>query len=522
MYEKTIDYLIMYYEMKRLREDEHYSLRRISDYLGVNFRTVKKYLSMDPAAFEGFVDSKFNRSFLLEPYKQYLVSYLREYSDTPSSVIHDKLKEHFPFFPEVHSKTVYNYVMKLRSEYGIGKESSPGRQYSPVADPFPGEQAQVDFGEKKLRKGTGEFVRVYFFAMVLCYSRYKFILFRDKPFTSQSAVESHEKAFEFFRGIPREIIYDQDCVFIHDENRGDYVMTDIFNRYRVCRPFKVTFCRSADPQSKGKVENVVKYVKHNFLYNRPFVDIDILNIQAAEWLMRTGNRMIHNTTRKIPATQWEHEQPCLLAWHPVFPVSQEKGHKVLKTNVVKYKGNSYSLPFGSYRGEDSRVYVSESGDSLIIRDAEQQVVATHLIPLGSGHNIINTNHRRNTSIRLNELREKVRTFFRYSSSVDTFISTIERLYPRYVRDQLTVLLTSSEKAGLMKAEVALEFCIANNITSCNDFKAILEKQEVKSGASSMEIKPVGDRTVRLISQVEPGKSDINEYEVFFVTNKINQ
>lgn len=518
MYPKSLDYLIMYYEIKRLIEDEHYSLRRVSEYLGINFRTVKKYTSMSSQEFEGFIACKFARSCLLDPYKDYVVSCLQECPDTPASVIHDKLKEHFHHFPEVHPKTVYNYVMKQRSAYGIVKEGSLRRQYFPVADLSPGDQAQVDFGEKKLRTGTGEFIRVYFFSMVLCFSRYKFVLFRDHPFTSQSAVEAHEKAFEFFQGIPREIIYDQDCVFIHDENRGDYVLTDVFRRYQACRPFKITFCRGADPESKGKVENVVKYVKQNFLYNRPFAGIDLLNLQVVEWLHRTGNKMIHNTTRKIPSQQWVYEQAFLLVWHPLFTANKEKGYKILKTNVVKYKGNSYSLPFGTYRGEDSRVHVCESEGDLILKDTEGKTLATHRIPDGTGHTVINTHHRRNTSLRLNELREKVRAFFRHSSSIEDFLNTIDRLYPRYVRDQLTVLLVSCEKAGLERSEIALEFCIRNNITSCNDFKSVLEKDRSPT-TSAPEIKPLGDAGTRLMSSLEPGKSDINEYETLFENNK---
>ncbi len=522
MRDKMLDYLIMYYEIKRLYEDEHYSLRRISDYLGLNFRTVKKYLSMDPGGFEGFIESRMNRPFLLEPYKEYLVSYLQDHPDTPASVMHDKLKEYFYNFPEVHPKTVYNYVAKLRSEYGIAKTDGPGRQYFPIADLPPGEQAQVDFGEKKLRTGSGVFTSVYFFAMVLCYSRHKFVLFSDKRFTSQTAVEAHEKAFEFFAGIPREIIYDQDCVFIHDENRGDYLMTDVFSRYCGCRPFKATFCRSADPESKGKVENVVKYVKQNFLYNRPFVDVDLLNRQAMEWLARTGNKMVHNTTRKIPFHQWEHERPFLLSWHPVFtPSKKEKGYKVYKNNTVKYKGNIYSLAFGTYRGEDTLVYLDESVGSLVIRDAGDKMLATHLIPEGRGHNVINTHHRRNTSIRLNELRERVKDFFRHSPSIETFMATIERVYPRYVRDQLTLLLASSEKAGLVKSETTLEFCLRNNITSCNDFKAILEKDtaEANTPPGTVSIKPLGDARARLICSIEPGRSDIGAYESLFNDNQ---
>jgi transposase len=36
-------------------------------------------------------------------------------------------------------------------------------------------------------------------------------------------------------------------------------------------------CRAADPQSKGKVENMVKHAKQNFLAGRYFKDVETLN-----------------------------------------------------------------------------------------------------------------------------------------------------------------------------------------------------------------------------------------------------
>ena len=93
--------------------------------------------------------------------------------------MHDKLKEQFPSFPKVDPKTVYNFVMMIRNENGIPKVSCSERQYSAVPDLPPGEQAQVDFGEKKLRTSTGIWVKVYFFIMLLCYK----MCIRDRLYT---------------------------------------------------------------------------------------------------------------------------------------------------------------------------------------------------------------------------------------------------------------------------------------------------------------------------------------------------
>ena len=507
----------MYHEILRLRQVEHFSIQRIADQLSINFRTVKKILAMTEEDYDKFIEKKWAKACHLDPYRDFIIGYLQQYPDTPAAVMQDKLKEQFGSFPKVDPKTVYNYVMMVRRDYSITKVSASERQYSAVADLSPGEQAQVDFGQKKLRRSTGEWVKVYFFVMLLCYSRQKFVLFLDRPFTTDDTVIAHEKAFEFFEGIPGVIVYDQDSVLLYRENNGDYIMTDVFERYQSSRPFKVVFCRAGDPESKGKVENTVKYVKYNFLFNRIYINTEILNDQGLSWLERTGNAMVHNTTRKIPREQWLQERPSLRRWLPLLASVKSNGHKVIKTNTIKYCGNSYSLPFGTYRNDETRVYVSEEDNRLIIKDTGGSIITTHLIPEGVGNNIINTNHRRDTSIKLDALRERVREFFCRSGDIDMFIERINTLYPRYVRDQLTAVLTASERSGQQQAEVALEFCVRNSMFSASDFKSILQGQQSDKGRSVPRsvIKPLGDAKTQLIVSLEPEKSDIREYEVIF-------
>jgi len=507
----------MYHEIRRLRQVEYFSIQRIADQLSINFRTVKKILGMTEEDYDTFIEKKWAKARHLDSYRDFIVSYLQKYPDTPAAVMQDKLKEQFTSFPKVDPKTVYNYVMMVRRDHGITRVSASERQYSAVPDLAPGEQAQVDFGEKKLRRSTGEWVKVYFFVMLLCYSRQKFVLFLDRPFTTDDTVIAHEKAFEFFEGIPGEMLYDQDGVLLYRENIGDYIMTDVFARYQASRGFKVVFCRAADPESKGKVENTVKYIKQNFLFNRTYVSTEILNDQALSWLERTGNGMVHNTTRKIPREQWLLERPFLRRWMPLLVTVRSNGHKVLKTNTIKYRGNSYSLPFGTYRNDETRVYVTEEDNQIIIKDAGDSIITTHLIPEGVGNNIINTNHRRDTSMKLDFLRGRVREFFGHTGDIDMFIDKINTLYPRYVRDQLTAVLTAAERGGQQQAEVALEFCVRNSLFSANDFKSILQGQQAGRTHPTPRpvIKPLGDAKTQLIVNIEPERSDIREYEVIF-------
>ena len=201
----------------------------------------------------------------------------------------------------------------------------------------------------------------------------------------------------------------------------------------------------------------------------------------------------------------------------MFPQVKENGYKVLKTNTIKYRGNIYSLPFGTYKNDDTKVYVNDHDNHLTIKDLTGLVITTHLIPEGVGNNVINTNHRRDTSIKLDSLREKVREFFGQSSDIGFFIEKINSLYPRYVRDQLSTVLLWAEKCGRQRSEIALEFCVRNSLFSANDFKAILENQEANKVSSlpRTQIKPLGDAKTQLIVNIEPDKSDIREYELIF-------
>jgi len=119
-------------------------------------------------------------------------------------------------------------------------------------------------------------------------------------------------------GCPSEIVYDQDRLFIVSENLGDIILTAGFRTYVAQSSFITHFCRTADPESMGKVENVVKYVKQNFLCNRSFKDLETLNNEAQAWLSRTANALEHGTTKKVPAHEYQIEKDFLGTWHPVI------------------------------------------------------------------------------------------------------------------------------------------------------------------------------------------------------------
>lgn len=139
---KALSRLIMYDKIKRFYEEDHQSIRWIARELNLNFRTVKKYLEMDQQEFEQFSDTVINRGHILDPYRDFIIGRLSQYQETPAAQMHDWLKENYSDFPKVSPKTVYNYVMKIRQEYGLPKISESERQYSALPETAPEEYAQ--------------------------------------------------------------------------------------------------------------------------------------------------------------------------------------------------------------------------------------------------------------------------------------------------------------------------------------------------------------------------------------------
>src|SRR5699024_5579604 len=121
-----------------------------------------------------------------------------------------------------------------------------------------GSQMQVDFGQTEQLTPHGKKVKLRFIAFVLANSRYKYKEWLDRPFTTRDVIQAHENAFHYYGGIPDELVYDQDALILVSENDGDLILTREFQAYKEERKLNLHVCRKADPESKGKIENVVK------------------------------------------------------------------------------------------------------------------------------------------------------------------------------------------------------------------------------------------------------------------------
>ncbi|KRQ85839.1 Integrase core domain protein [Caloramator mitchellensis] len=497
----------LFSEIKNLKENG-LKKAQIARYLGVDYKTVTKYFNMTPDEFADI--NRKRKSKKLDIYKEQILEWLNTYHDLSSAQVTDWLKERYGNIP-CTERTVRSYVSSLRKEYKIPKKVSK-RQYEAVEELEMGFQAQVDFGQIWLNTIDGSRIKLYCFAMVLSHSRMKFAYWQDKPFTTIDFIEAHNRAFEFFGGRTKEIVYDQDRLLAVDENFGDVIYTEEFQKYVDLIKFKIRLCRRYDPESKGKIEAVVKYVKNNFARNRVFEDIDSFNKSCLAWLDRTGNANVHGTIKRIPKEVFTLEKQHLI---PVFQKQNSPKniltYTVRKDNTLLYKQNRYQLPKGTYE-PGKKVNVVIEGEFIKVLDTEKDtLIVKHRLSNERGKLIKLSHPERDRNTELDKLNDEVLNMLGASEEAKIFLKEIRKEKARYFRDQLGLIKKAVEEIDAEIINKALKYCLERKIYSATIFKEAVEffnhKEKEYTNTEKQKTNPIPDK----FKNVKPQTRSIKEY-----------
>lgn len=469
---KTKDGWKMYIDIKHLK-GKGFSNSKIAEMLDVSRPTVIKYVNMEPEEFHQDMEERKSRKKKADKYEEEIVSWLKKYPQMTAAQVFDWLEEKYGDI-DFNEATMRNYVRLVRKEHDISKDMHP-RQYEAIDDPPMGKQMQVDFGQKKVFDSEGREITLYVMCFILSNSRFKYCEWQVRPFRTLDAIKIHENAFEYFGGYPEEAVYDQDTLILVSENHGDLIYTKEFASYLKKRKLGVRMCRRADPESKGRVEKLVDYVKDNFASNRTFYNIDRWNEDCLKWLKRRGNGKINQTTRKIPAEVFQEERKYL---KPVLNKIATNSHtisityQVRKDNTVPIKGNRYTVPIGTYQGPYTNVLASTIDDKYIeiytIETGEK--IARHEIPASKGNLVKNNDHRRDKSKKIQAMIDNISTKFSEEDKARSFIEELRKDKPRYIRDQLIILNSVVESVNEIHIGKALNYCIDNKLFRALDFR----------------------------------------------------
>jgi transposase len=320
--------------MRRLYE-LGWGMRRIAAELGCSRNTVKHHLSQG-----GWVPYRSPiRRRVLGGLVEWLAASFRQHRGN-ADVVRQELKRVHGV--EVSLRTVeravrpWRQLLEAEARATVRFETPPGRQLP------------IDFGTTTVRIGE-EPVRVRLFVATLGYSRRAFVAAFEHE--RQAAwFEGLERTFQYFAGVPEEVLLDNARTLVEDHDRVTRVV--VFNarflafaRYwgfqpRACAPYRA--------RTQGQDERGVGYVKRNAIAGRTFASWAALEAHLSHWLRTVADVREHGTTGEPPLERFQRAEAAALRplrGRPPFHWTREWTRQVHADGCVEVDTHHYSVPW---------------------------------------------------------------------------------------------------------------------------------------------------------------------------------
>lgn len=379
--------------------------RQIAKELGLSRNTVSKYLHTPEAELSRQIDDP-SRIRKLDTYRAFIIQQLQTYPGLSAVKVMRKLKAKVDSL-DVSDRSVRRYINELKQEISFKQP----RYYEPVIDMVPGVQCQVDGGELRNVMLAGKETTVYFMVFVLSFSRLMHVSLSSCPINTQMLIRQHDAAFRYFGGRPQECVYDQTKLVVISEVFRELTLNQRFHQYATAAGFHIRVCEGYDPESKGKVEAGVKFIKQNALYGETFKDWHALESYMADWLNTFANQRVHGTTGQQPLAHYDTEERGKMQPYLSPSCLQDKSismetRQVDKTSLISWQSNKYSVPMAY---QSAKVAVSVNAGQLLIHDLDGgETLAEHTISLEKGQIIKNTHHYRDVQMRIDKLEADIK------------------------------------------------------------------------------------------------------------------
>jgi transposase len=237
----------------------------------------------------------------------------------------------------------------------------------------PGEQLQIDFGERRVEIG-GVLTKVFLFVATLGYSRRLHVrAYRHER--QESWFDGLESAFRAFGGVAREVLLDNARALIlhHDPASREVVLHPRLHAFARHWGIRIRACAPYRARTKGKDERGVGYVKANAIAGRRFANWSELEAHLAAWAREVADVRVHGTTGEAPALRFERDEARALrplAGIPPFMTARDLVRRVGADCAVEVDGNAYSVP---WRLIGERVRVTVGAGTVRVLHAGREV-----------------------------------------------------------------------------------------------------------------------------------------------------
>jgi len=338
------------------------SISEIARQTGSDRKTVRKVVKGEPAKAKKRSKTKGHHEHKLDAY----VGYLKERMNEGVYNTRKLLRE---IQAQGYSGGLTQLILHVQPYRPKHQESAVLR-----FETRPGQQVQVDWASFGEIDHEGRQRQLYAFVMTLGWSRAMYIEFTVSGSTDWF-IRCHQHAFEYFGGITQEVLHDNlKNAVISRDSQGRIVWNERYLDFARYSGFTPHACRPYRPQTKGKVERGIGYVRQNFWCGLHFSDLTDLNRQGQDWMNTVANRRVHGTTGEIPFERLRHEALQALPGQR-FDTSIKTERCASRDCLVSYDGNFYSVPAA---WAQKMLLVKETEDrQLIILNGLGEVVAQH-------------------------------------------------------------------------------------------------------------------------------------------------
>jgi transposase len=327
------------------------SVTDIVKQLGIDRKTVRRYMNSDKVP----RPSQRNRKSKLNPVRPIIKMLIDKYNLSSVRILEEIWKWGYQ-----GSSTILKEQCRT-----IRKERSIKAVYRFETEP--GIQAQVDFGSFGTIEVDGRLRKLYCFSYVLGYSRMRYVEFIT-DISTQNLIRLHINdinAFRYTGGITSEILFDnmKQVVLERRKSVGESKFNSDFMSFSDHYGFTIRLCYPHCPQTKGKVENSIKFIRNNFFNGREFSSLQDINIQCSQWLEKVNSR-VHGTTGRVPTELLNEEHLHPVDAIPEFIYTIKTERKVSRECFVHYNGNRYSF---HWKHAGRVASVEEEGSTLKIK-----------------------------------------------------------------------------------------------------------------------------------------------------------
>lgn len=371
------------------------SQRKIALELGINRRTVKKYIDLyngkektGVTQVPKYKSTNRKKIKLTDQVKQIIDNFLESNAKKQTQGLGKQKLKKIDIFEALQDQgfdigytSVCNYI---RSKKRSASEKFIKQHYQP------GELSEFDWGTVKLYI-KGKLVKFKIAIFTLAYSNHRFaMLFSNEKMNS--FLEAHVHYFNHIKGVPKCFLYDnmKTAVAKFTKKQKDKVATNDLLKISTYYAFDFRFTGAAKGNEKGHVEKSVEYIRRKcFATKMHFNSLQDANNHLYKKVKLLNQKNAAGNKKSIQQNFKEEQEYFKNLPITSYEPAISQTCKINKLSTICISSNHYSVPESCNQLEvEARIY----SDKINVYSAQNELIASHIRCNSKNQWIINLEH----------------------------------------------------------------------------------------------------------------------------------